>query len=106
MTVAQALRHLFLEMDGNELTRLYANLVVGPWEAREMILDSSRCTSPAYEMDIDSCEFDETAAHQTILTRVDGNANEMKERKRLLADGKENDSQTKEDGSKRRKIEE
>jgi hypothetical protein len=106
MTVTQALRHFFLEMDGNELTRLYAKLVVGPWEAKETIMDSSRFSSPGYEMNIDSCEIDETVASQTVLTRVDWNANEMKERKRLLVDGKENDSQTKEDGNKRRKIEE
>ena len=110
-SATEALSLDFLSCSISGLRRLYEKLVVSPWAAREKSDVILRIVMPNHDTQdaILSCEGNEIVQtdSQMALTEIDANVEDTKERKRQYVDGKENDSQTKEqemDRRKRRKL--
>lgn len=108
-SAGQALQHPFLACDTAELIKLYNEIVMSSWMERDMTNTVVLKSIFPHHETIPLDDIVETAS-QRALAEMDGNFPEMKERKRLYVEGKENDSQSTEEEAqpkkKRRLIQE
>lgn len=98
-TATQALSHPFIARHTPELTRLHDEMAMPFWSGRDI---SGADILPDLESEADVLWND--TVDGMVLTEIDGNVAEAKERKRVFVEGKENNSRsTEQDGHERKK---